>query len=305
MFKRSFITIVLLLGLMLLLSIVSEYSKQNAIDALQLRTQADLNRYVLTLRQKLARFKDIPQLLSTHPDLMRVLRSFSNSNDVTRANYHLANVNKILGTRDSYVMNAQGITVASSNWDTEHSFVGGDFHYRPYFTAAMAGNLGQYFALGSTSNKRGFFFSYPMTYMQKIIGVIVVKIDVNEIERDWNEKAIELLVSDEDGVIFISTRKDWKFKTLKSLQAEDLRRIEQSRRYTGQALIPLNITSRLTNENSNQVITMREQKDSQTEQRYLIQSSTVGNSDLNVSILADLETVQAQVLANMLYVGTV
>ena len=305
MFKRSFITILLSIGLVLLLSLVSEYSEQKAISELQQRTHADLNRYILTMRQKLARFRDIPQLLSKHPDLVRMLRKQANSNDLLRANRLLSEINRILGTRDSYLMNVDGLTVASSNWASEHSFIGGNFNYRPYFKIAIAGGLGQYFALGTTSKRRGFFYSYPVRHKEKVLGVIVVKIDLNEIERDWNEKDIKLLVSDEDGVIFISTRKDWIFKTLKPLAADDLQRIESSKRYLDKKLVPLNITQWLPSGKNSQIITLAEANGSKREQQYLMQSGIVGNSDLNVSILADLERVQRQVLATLLYVGTV
>ncbi|MEH6442481.1 MAG: PAS domain S-box protein, partial [Oceanospirillaceae bacterium] len=305
MLKRSLITVLLIIGLVLSLSTVSDYSQQRAVSELQQRTHGDLNRYILTMRQKLARFRDIPQLLSNHPDLVRALRTQANSNDFIRANLHLAQVNAILGTRDTYLMDAQGVTVAASSWQSPKSFIGRNFNFRPYFKKAMAGELGQYFALGTTSKKRGFYYSYPVEHRSKILGVIVVKIDLNEIEQDWNEQAIELIVSDEDGVIFISTREEWKFRTLKSLQSADLNRIQASKRYAGQSLIALNITKRLPSDGNSQIITLQEPSIGKSEQQYLIQHGTVGNSDLNVSILADLETAQRQVLANMLYAGTV
>ena len=304
MYKRSLITIVLALGLAVSLYTVSEYSRDSAISALQKRTQGDLNRYILTMRQKLARFRDIPELLSTHPDLVRALRDHANSNDIARANLHLVKVNDILGTRDSYLMDSQGTTIAASNWNGPGSFTGRNFSYRPYFTKALRGGLGQYFALGSTSKKRGYFYAYPVRHRDNILGVIVVKIDLNEIEQDWKEKDTELLISDEDGVIFISTRKQWKFRTLYPLTEQDRQRITESKRYVGQKLIALNITQRQPSEANSQIIRLREPSTKKTEQQYLIQNAAVGNSDLNVSILADLEGVQRQILVNMLYVGT-
>jgi len=304
MFKRSVITLVLLFGLAIALFSVSEYSRENAINTLQMRTHADLNRYVLTMRQKLSRFRDIPQLLSTHPDLVRALRDHANSNDIARANLHLVKVNQILGARDSYIMDSQGMTIAASNWQGPGAFNGRNFSYRPYFIKAMKGELGQYFALGSTSKKRGFFYAYPVRHRSEILGVIVVKIDLNEIEQDWNEQDTELLVSDEDGVIFISTREQWKFRTLNSLKEDDKQRIARSKRYVGQDLTALNIIHREQSDNNSEIIRLREPLGKKAEQQYLIQSAIVGNSDLNVSILADLESVQRQILVNMLYVGT-
>lgn len=308
MLKRVVVTLILLVGLVLTLAVVANYSEKKEVEIVQANSYADLSRYILTLRQKLARYRDIPELLSTHPALISALRFSHNSNDITRANIHLTRINSILATRDSYLMTNTGITIAASNWQDEKSFVGRNFSYRPYFSTAMKGKLGQYFALGSTSKKRGFFYSHPVYYRDQILGVVVVKIDLNEIEQDWNEESTELLVSDEDGVIFISTREDWKFKTLYTLQPHDISRINASKRYIGQTLQPLNITQWLPNITTNEqshVISLRENRGSKHIQEYLIQSAMVDDSDLNVSILADLAPVRQAVIVNMIYVGTV
>jgi len=308
MLKRIVITLVLLAGLVLTLAVVANYSERKEVEAVQANSYADLNRYILTLRQKLARYRDIPELLSTHPALISALRFSHNSHDIDRANIHLTRINSILATRDSYLMTNTGITIAASNWQDEKSFVGRNFSYRPYFSTAMQGKLGQYFALGSTSKKRGFFYSHPVYYRDQILGVVVVKIDLNEIEQDWNEERTELLVSDEDGVIFISTRVDWKFKTLYTLQPQDISRINESKRYIGQALQPLDITQWLPNkafDGQSHIISLREDAHSKKIQEYLIQSAMVDDSDLNVSILADLAPVRHAVIVNMIYVGTV
>ena len=60
-------------------------------------------------------------------------------------------------------MDPDGLTVAAmSNWDAPRAFVGERFGFRPYFCDAMAGRLGRYFALGSTSGQRGYYFAYPV-----------------------------------------------------------------------------------------------------------------------------------------------
>ncbi|MGB1238140.1 MAG: sensor histidine kinase, partial [Pseudomonadales bacterium] len=151
---RRLVIGVALVGLLALsLVFVSSYVRDNAIEQLQQRTHADLNRYVLTMRQKLARYRDIPQLLSSHPALLSLLRQPASDGLKESANHHLAEVNRVLGTRDTYLMDAQGMTVASSNSASESSFIGRNFSFRPYFKTAMQGELGQYFALGTTSKK--------------------------------------------------------------------------------------------------------------------------------------------------------
>ena len=137
-------------------------SRHQAISDLQQKTEADLNRYIITVQQKLDRFKDLPKLLSTHPDLLSILPHPDTEANKLRLNQFLEEVNDIIGASDTYLMNREGLTVAASNWSMERSFIGGNFSFRPYFVDAVAGGAGSYFALGTTSQQRGYFFSYPV-----------------------------------------------------------------------------------------------------------------------------------------------
>ncbi len=66
-----------------------------------------------------------------------------------------------------YLMDTTGKTLAASNWDKHDSFVGRNFAFRPYFSEAMAGRLGRFFGLGTTSAKRGYFFAAAIRDREK------------------------------------------------------------------------------------------------------------------------------------------
>lgn len=282
-------------------------SKQNAVDVTQQRTLADLNRYVLNLQQKLDRYKDLPRLLSTHSEIVNALTLAPHADIGMRANIYLEEVNGIIGASDSYVMNTQGVTVAASNWNTPSSFVGREFSFRPYFQDALQGKAGRYFALGTTSKKRGYFFSYPVIHLGETLGVMVVKIDLNEIEQDWNDPNTDLLVTDNDGVIFISTRKDWKFHTMRPLSDADMQRIFSSLRYGDHQLTSLDVLKRQQIAEDAWMITLldgavirNKALDGAKTGEYLLQSKAVQDAGFNVSILASMKPVQRQVLNSLI-----
>ena len=78
---------------------------------------------------------------------------------------------------DIYVMTLDGKTVAASNFDRQDSFIGQNFEYRPYFKDAAAGSKGRFFALGTTSGVRGYYFASPVrSHAGSIVGVIALKI---------------------------------------------------------------------------------------------------------------------------------
>ncbi|WP_293267881.1 ATP-binding protein [Neptunomonas sp.] len=278
-------------------------SRQQALNNLQQKTLADMNRYMLNLQQTLDRYKDLPRLLSSHSELINTLLYDPSSDAQMRASLYLEQVNDVIGASDTYLMNAKGITVSASNWSNDASFVGRDFSFRPYFQDAIQGRAGRYFALGTTSKKRGYFFSYPVEHRGRIVGVVIVKIDLNEIETDWNDASTDLIVSDDDGVIFISTRKDWKFHTLTPLSKRDVQRIYQSLRYGEYPLTSLDIINRKQRDDGSQLITLVDSGDIRNSAldgiktgEYLLQSTTVSGAGFTVSILANMKPVQRQVL---------
>ena len=128
-------------------------------------------------------------------------------------------------------MDKEGLTIAASNWQEEHPFVGRNFSYRPYFQQAMKGHLGRYFALGTTSIKRGYYFAYPVRREHEILGAVVIKINIDEVEKKWGYHDEIFLVTDPDNVIFITTIQQWRFKTLGELDETTIDLVKKSKRY--------------------------------------------------------------------------
>ena len=214
------------------------------MDDLQQSSIANLNRYMLSLQQELDRYKDLPELLSSHSELVNLLL-LPGTPAVHRVNLYLEKVNQTIGASDTYLMDREGTTLAASNWSLETSFVGGVTSLSgPISGMQCLGGRGVTLPWGPPPKKRGYFFSYPVQYGGETLGVIVVKIDLNDIETDWNDPMTDILVTDEDGVIFISTRTEWKFRTLEPLPQEDLKRIVSSLRYGDHELRSLPLVDR-------------------------------------------------------------
>ncbi len=291
----------LLLAFLFTVGQASLFARQQALAELQQRSLTDLNRYVLSLQQKLDRYKDLPSLLATHSALVTALKVPESREARRQANVYLASVSTTIEASDVYIMSAEGVTIAASNWLGKSSFVDKNFAFRPYFQEAIAGRPGRYFALGTTSRKRGYYFSYPVYSNEQVIGVVVVKIDLHEIEADWSDALRDILVTDEDGVIFISTRWDWKFRTLNPLSAATLKRIIESSRYQHHELDALEVIERRQLGEDSQLITLMEGErisnaalDGVRPAEYLLQSRKLPEAGLDVSILASLKPVQRQ-----------
>ncbi len=206
-------------------------SWQNGLDQLHTNNEQQLQQFAGHLDAQLARFQFLPQLIAKNDLLVELLNNPESAPRVDLVNHFLEEINSIIGASDTYLMNPQGLTLAASNWESERPFVGRNFNFRPYFLEAMEGKLGRYFALGTTSGERGYYFAYPITYAADYIGVVVIKMDLSNIEQRWSNRDIQFIVNDPDGVIFITTRPDWLYRSIYPLSSETQKKIRQSRRY--------------------------------------------------------------------------
>jgi len=130
-----------------------------------------------------------------------------------------------------YLMDHGGSTIASSNRDAPDSFVGQNFNFRPYFLQAIQGTPGTYLALGTTSGRRGAYYSHPIfeNELNKPIGVVVIKASIELVEKELATGYDEIvLVTDLQGVVFISNRKPMLYHSLRKLSSEQLSQIARS-----------------------------------------------------------------------------
>ncbi|KJY85261.1 ATPase [Vibrio galatheae] len=193
--------------------------------------EEQLERFAEFISSKLDKYTHLPQLIAKDSELIAALQSPRNSAQIELTNRYLEQVNEIIQSTDAYLLDEYGNTIASSNWNLDRSFIGRNYAWRPYFSDAIQGQPSQYFALGSSSKQRGYYFSYPVTYAAEIIGVIVIKMDLNAIEANWQNRTNIFVATDHYNVIFMSSNDEWLFKALTPLSESDRQDILNSRQY--------------------------------------------------------------------------
>jgi len=214
---------------------IAETAKQNKIT---------LRIAVAGLRGELRRYQPLPALIADKAVIIKLLERPDDLALKDEINVALKNIAETVNASDVYVLDASGLTLAASNFEKANTFIGRNYSFRPYFSSAMKGKLGRYFAFGTASFRRGYYFSYPVRQADKIIGVVVVKINVDEFESVWQGSQNQIFVTDKNGVIFMSNRKDWHFKSLRDLSDKELAAISRSRQYPLGVIEPLGISDR-------------------------------------------------------------
>jgi PAS domain S-box-containing protein len=151
--------------------------------------------------------------------------------DIAHANSVLDRYSAAMGVSVSYLIDGSGITIASSNRNDRDSFVGRSYLFRPYFTEAMNGNLGRYFALGMTSLKRGFYASYPVRDNNgTIVGVVTLKKDLDDAAILLRNYPYCFFVHPH-GIIFLSSKKELLFKSLWPINQETQRELLAAKQF--------------------------------------------------------------------------
>jgi PAS domain S-box-containing protein len=130
------------------------------------------------------------------------------------ANSALDRYNSSLNISVSYLMDTDGLTVASSNRNDPDSFLGESYRFRPYFQEAAKGRPGHYFALGITSGKRGYYASHPVRDRSgAVMGVVTMKKNLDEMDTFISKYPFCFLISPE-GIIFLSSTPSMVLKSL-------------------------------------------------------------------------------------------
>ncbi|MBC3958122.1 MULTISPECIES: ATP-binding protein [Pseudomonas] len=223
-----------------------------------------LDLYVANLLGTLHRYETLPQILGDLPALRAALETPGDRATLENANHLLSDITRQTGADVMYLMDANGLTLAASNADQRDSFVGRNFSFRPYFIDARAGRTGRFFGLGTTSVKRGYFFAGPVRDGDRVIGVLVVKVDLDHTETLWGKTPEQLLLTDQNGVVILTSNPEWRFRATRDLTDDEKRAITSIQPYPTRDPRPLKID----------------------EHAWLTQSQPIDETGWNVNILA-------------------
>jgi len=194
------------------------------------------SRLTLLTRQLATQLSEHVKPVKTLSGIQKLQTSLQTTNleTIFQANRILDHFTKSLELDVSYLLDKTGTTLCSSNRNAHDSFVGKDFSFRPYYVSAMEGIPATYLALGTTSQKRGVYYSHPVydSSGTTILGVAVIKSSVEFLETTLFSKSEDILLFvDPNGLIFISNKPAFRFKLLWETDEEKLNTIIDSRQF--------------------------------------------------------------------------
>jgi C4-dicarboxylate-specific signal transduction histidine kinase len=133
-----------------------------------------------------------------------------------------------------YVVDKQGLIVAN---DTDgNKSTGTNVAFRPYFHRAMKGDDAMYMAIGTHTNSRGLFVAAPIRESTDsssvVVGVMLIKISAEEhLEKLLRGIVGEVLVITPQGVVFASSRTEWEFAVIPSIDDRGIQEIRDLQQF--------------------------------------------------------------------------
>jgi two-component system C4-dicarboxylate transport sensor histidine kinase DctB len=195
----------------------------------------------------------VPEVLALDSDIKSLLRAPDDLLLRSKLNERLEQLNTAAGSNVLYLLNAKGETLVASNWRDGSSFVGNNYAFRPYFQDAVRQSSGRYFAVGVTTGIPGYFLSHAVRDDHGVVlGVLVVKLELEDLQREWASQPGVLLVADSYSVVILSNHPAWRFLALEGLSEQARAELVEVRKYAEQALQPLSSTLRRQIDNDSQ-----------------------------------------------------
>lgn len=284
------------------------WARGQAETAVRERSASTLNLVVENLRGELAKFIYMPKLLSSLDSIPRVLAAPTDQQSVAVLTEELGDIANLSGAKAIYLLDDTGREITSTRATPNTEPADRNSAALPYFQQAMEGRLGRYFGVDATSRSRSYFFAHPVRRQTSIAGVVVIQVEMDDLEPPWFSADREILVVDEDGVVFLTSRPEWRFRTLSELDTTTRTKLIREGRYTSQSFDPLPFTEGPADGFARlEPITVHTGTGAGTSTRtdFLVDERQMPDSGWRVLILANAHGVNRQVVIAVVTAGSV
>ncbi|MBK3443264.1 MULTISPECIES: sensor histidine kinase [Pseudomonas] len=268
-------------------------------DYYGIRTLSDngerqLELHARTVESELSKYTYLPSLLELESSVSQLL---ADPNQETRktVNDYLEGLNRRSRSRAIYVMDTTGRVLATSNWRDADSYQGEDLSFRAYFQNAVRGQPGRFYGIGSTNGEPGYYLAHGLEEHGKIIGVAVVKVRLEALEERWQRARLEAFVSDENGIIILSSDPARRLKAVRPLSDDTKDRLAHSLQYYWATLNELQPLARERLNEGTEKLTFPANTEVVNDQHavsYLAQTRPLNDTPWNFTLLTPLNDLR-------------
>ena len=277
-------------------------SEHYGIRNLSENGQRQLELHARAVESEISKYTYLPSLLELETSVSQLLADPTPEHRQT-VNDYLEGLNRRSRSRAIYVMDTTGRVMATSNWRDVDSYLGEDLSFRAYFQNAIRGQPGRFYGIGSTNGEPGYYLAHGLEEHGKIIGVAVVKVRLEAMEERWQRARLEAFVSDENGIIILSSDPARRLKSVIPLSDETKEKLARSLQYYWFPLNELQPLARETLSEGVEKLTfpanseVPSQQDGDEENiRYLAQTRPLSDTPWNFTLLTPLQDLRREAI---------
>ncbi|EPN70566.1 sensor histidine kinase, partial [Pseudomonas syringae pv. actinidiae ICMP 19101] len=219
--------LMLMIGLGYVAYLVSEH---NGIKTLRESGERQLELHARTVESEISKYTYLPSVLELESSVSQLLTDPSPEAQ-QQVNLYLEGMNRRSRSRAIYVLDTTGRVLATSNWRDADSYQGEDLSFRAYFKDAVRGLPGRFYGIGTTTGESGYYLAHGLEEKGRIIGVAVIKVRLEALEERWQRARLEAFVSDENGIIILSSDPARRLKSVRPLTPDVKERLARSLQY--------------------------------------------------------------------------
>lgn len=235
--RVALVAVVVLAAVAMLVWLAARWSRGQANAAADADARQTARTHLALVSSELQKFRLLPLVLAEYPDVPATIGD-RDLRARDRLNPTLEQLARRTDAAAIYVVDADGTTRAASNWATPASFVGQNYAFRPYFRDAMRHGSSEFFALGTVSGRPGLYLSRRLDRNGRAIGVVVVKVEFDDVEAAWaRSPGISLLV-DAHGVVLVTSQPSWRFHALAPIDAATLASLRRTLQFGNAPPLP-------------------------------------------------------------------
>lgn len=260
--------------------------------------QLELN--ARAVESEINKYTYLPSLLELESGVGRLLLE-PDAQRRQRVNAYLEGLNQRAGSLAIYVLDTGGRVLATSNWREAGSYLGEDLSFRAYFQDAVHGRPGRFYGIGSTSGEPGYYLAHGLRVHGRVIGVAVVKVRLDALEERWQRARLEAYVSDENGIIILSSDPARRLKAIRPLDDDTRERLARSLQYYWWALDELRPLGRAALSNGVEQISFPgkgEPGQPPVPVNYLAQSRPLGDTPWHLTLLTPLQDERREAVSH-------
>ena len=271
-------------------------ARQLGLADLQTTGLHRLDLYTASLEREIGKYAFLPGTLGLERDVLALLGKNDDGSLAPRVNAYLEQLNERAGTLSIYVIDTAGRVVASSNWRRADSFIGEDLAFRPYFREALSSGTGRLFGIGTTRGEPGYYLASTLANDSQTVGIAVIKVSLEQLEKSWSTVEAPAMVSDENGVVILGSVADWKFTTLRTLDETTRSAFDQTQQYNRRALKPLGLNEISELEHGARLVSIAKEAPEMASVypvtgRFLAQSRPLPGTPWTLTVLSHLKQV--------------